>query len=171
LHTLVSSGEGFDDLLAAIRLVDGLSNKPTLGASTKERLIDRFSALIPGAGCKQLLPMRNLTLSGFADTKSMWSAVGSLVSNFGFAPADDGDLMEMVVASVDENLALPLWRAAVTAGLSTAARRGKPAIYQAIWRWAERSQAAFTAVVNALPADAAVEQKLSEEVLRKLERF
>lgn len=168
LHTLLSGGESFDDLLAAIRLADGLSSQPKLGARVKERLIGRFSALISSVGCKQLLPMRNLALSGFAETRTLWSAVELLVSNLGFAPADDSDSMEMVAASVDEDLALPTWRAAVTAGLSTAARRDKSAIYQAIWRWAERSQAAFTAAVGTLPVDVAVEQRLAEEVPRKL---
>ena len=168
LQTLLSTGESFDDLLAAIRLADGLSNQPAFGASIKDKLIGRFTALIPGAGCKQLLLMRNLVLSGFANTRPLWSAVELLVSNLGFAPVDDSDLMEMVAASVDEELALPPWCAAVTAGLSTVASRDKPVIYQAAWRWAEHSHAAFAAVVGALPADATVEQRLAEEVPRKL---
>lgn len=168
LHTLLSGGESFDDLLAAIRLADGLSNQPTLAANTKDKLIGRFTALIPGAGCKQLLPMRNLALSGFANTRSLWLAVELLVSDLGFAPADDSDLMEMVAASVNEDLALPPWRAAVTAGLSSAARRDRPDVSQAIWRWAERSHVAFTAAVSTLPADPAVEQRLAGEVPRKL---
>ncbi|WP_186187849.1 effector-associated domain EAD1-containing protein [Burkholderia gladioli] len=168
LHALLSGGESFDGLLAAIRLVDGLSNQPTIGANIKDKLVDRFTALIPSAGCKQLLPMRNLALSGFANTGSLWSAVELLVSNLGFAPADDSDLMEMVAASVDDDLALPPWRAAVTAGLSTAARRDEPAIFQAIWRWAERSQVVFAAIVGVLPPDEAVEQRLAGEVPRKL---
>jgi hypothetical protein len=107
LHTLLTGGDSFDDLLAAIRLTDGLSNQPTLGAEhTKDELIGQFTALIPGAGCKQLLPMRNLALSSFANTRSLWSAVELLVSDLGFAPADDSDLMEMVAASVDEDVAL-----------------------------------------------------------------
>jgi hypothetical protein len=168
LHSLLSNGDSFDALLAAIRLADGLSNQPTLGASIKEKLIGRFMASIPGVGCKQLLLMRNLALSGFCNTRSLWSAVELLVSNLGFASADDSDLVEMVAAAVDQDLALPVWRAAVTAGLSTAARREKPPIYQAIWRWAERSQAAFAAAVCALPADAAVEQRLEGQVPRRL---
>ncbi|QQU66396.1 hypothetical protein I6I45_17040 [Pseudomonas fluorescens] len=168
LQTLLSTGESFDDLLAAIRLADGLSNQPIFGASIKDELIGRFTALIPDAGCKQLLLMRNLVLSGFASTRPLWSAVEFRVSNLGFAPVDDSDLMEMVAASVDKELALPPWCAAVIAGLSTVARRDKPAIYQAAWRWAEHSHAAFAAVVGALPADATVEQRLAEEVPRKL---
>ncbi len=168
LHTLLSGGDSFDDLLAALRLADGLSNQPMLGESIKNKLIGRFTALIPGAGCKQLLLMRNLALPGFANARSLWSAVELLVSNLGFAPADDSDLMDMVAASVDEELALPPWRAAVTAGLSTAAHRDRPAISQAIWRWAARSHDSFAAALGSLPADAEVEQRLAGEVPRKL---
>jgi hypothetical protein len=168
LYTLLSAGESFEDLLAAIRLADGISNQPTLGASIKNKLISRFTTLIPSAGCKQLLPMRNLALSGFANTRSLWSAVELLVSNLQFGPAEDDDLMAMVMASVDENLALPPWRAAVTAGLSTAARRDQTAMFKAIWRWAERSAAAFAAAIGTLPADAAVEQRLAGEAPRNL---
>lgn len=168
LHTLVSGDDSFDDLLAAIRLADSLSNRPTVGASFKDKLIGRFTALIPSAGCKQLLPMKNLALSAFSNTQSLWSAVELNVSNLGFSPADDSESIEMIAASVDENLALPPWRAAVTAGLVTAARRDEPAIYHAIWRWAERSKAAFAPAVGILPADAAVEQRLAAEVPRKL---
>lgn len=168
LHSLLSSGESFLDLLTAIRLVDGLSNQPAVGVSIKNELIGRFTALIPSAGCKQLLPMRNLSLAGFAGSRSLWSAVELLVSNLGFAPADDSDLIEIVVASGDENLALPPWRAAVTAGLSSAALRDKPEIFQAIWRWAERSQVAFATAIGTLPADAAVEHRLAAEAPRTL---
>lgn len=164
LYTLISGRESFDDLLAAIRLADGLSNQPTFGASVKDNLIGRFTALIPGASCKQLLQMRNLALPGFATTQSLWSAVELLVNKFEFAQVDDIDLIEIVVTSVDEELALPPWCAAVTAGFSTAARRNSPAISQAIWRWAERSPDAFAAAVGILPADAAVEQRLAGEV-------
>ncbi|MCW3701434.1 effector-associated domain EAD1-containing protein [Burkholderia cenocepacia] len=168
LHTLLSNGESFDDLLGAIRLADGLSNQPKLGASIKDKLIDRFALLIPDLDCKQLLPLRNLALSGFANTQQLWSAVELLVSNLGFAPAEDSDLMEMVRASVDENLALPPWRAAVTAGLSTAARRDKSTIFLAIWRWAELGQTAFAAAVSTLPTDPSVEQRLAGEAPRTL---
>lgn len=168
LHALLSGGKSFDELLAAIRLADGLANQPMLGASIKDKLIGGFTAVIPSAGCKQLLLMRNLTLSGFTNTRSLWSAVELLVSNLGFAPVDDSDLVEMVTALVDENLALPPWRAAVAAGLSTVVHRDESAIFQAIWRWAELSPVAFAAAVGTVPTDAAVERRLAAEVPRKL---
>tara|TARA_R110002020_G_scaffold26307_8_gene84977 strand:+ start:679 stop:3183 length:2505 start_codon:yes stop_codon:yes gene_type:complete len=168
LHTFLSGGESFDNLLAAIRLVDGLSNQPTLGASIKKKLINRFNVLIPDASCKQLLTMRNLKLSGFTGIRQLWSAVELLVSSLRFDPADDEAFMEIVTASVDEDLAYAPWRAAVTAGLSTAARRDNPTLFRAVWRWAKDSQAAFAAVIGILPADTIVEQRLAREVPKKL---
>ncbi|WP_323166071.1 effector-associated domain EAD1-containing protein [Pseudomonas bubulae] len=168
LQTLLSGSDSFDGLLAAIRLADGLSIQPSLGASIKNKLIERFTALVPSADCKQLLLMRNLKLSGFFNTEPIWSAVEQLVSNLGFSDADDTNLMEMVATSFVEDIALPSWRAAVTAGLSAAARLDRPAIYQAAWRWVEHSNTSFAAVVGALPADTTTEQRLAKEVPRRI---
>ncbi|OCR25456.1 hypothetical protein AFK24_07990 [Pseudomonas syringae] len=168
LQALLSGGESFDELLAAIRLADGLSNQPTFGACIKDRLISRFTALIPDAGCRQLMLMRNLALPGFTSTRPLWSAVELLVSNLEFAPADDSVLTQMIAASIDEDLALPLWCAAVKNGLSTAALRDKNAIYLAIWRWAAHNQSAFSTAVDNLPATETVEQRLAGQVPRKL---
>lgn len=168
LHTLVSGSGSVDDLLAAVRLVDGLSNQPTLGVSIKDRLLSQLKTLITGASCKQLLLMKNLALSGFANTQPLWSAVELFVSTLRFSSKNDSDIMEIVAASVDEELALPAWRTAVMAGLSTAAYQESPAIYQAIWRWGDRGHAAFAAALAALPADTVVEQRLAGEVPRKI---
>jgi hypothetical protein len=168
LHTLLSAGDSFEDILAAIRLVDGLSTQPTLGADIKERLLSQLETLTACANCKQLLLMRNLALSGFANTQSLWSAVELLVNTLGFSPTDDCDLMEIVEASFDEKLALLPWRVAVRAGLSAAAQRESSAIFKAIWRWAEHSETAFAAVVDTLPAEAVIEQRLAGEIPRTL---
>lgn len=168
LHTL-SRGKSFDDLLAAIRLADGLSNQPVLGTSLKTDLVDRFADLIPGAGCKQLLLMRNLALSGFSDTQSLWSAVECLVGNLEFSSAEDRELMEMIAASIDQDIAVLPWRVAVTNGLSVAARRDNSSIFQAIWRWTGNSQAAFAAAMQVLPDERAVELRLAKQVPKRLD--
>ena len=168
LQTLLSGEKSFDELLAAIRLADGLSNQPTLGACIKDKLIGRFIALIPGAGCNQLMLMRNLALTGFANTRPLWSAVELLVSNLVFAPEDDSDVTQIIAATIDKDLALPHWRDAVKNGLSTAAQRDKSAIYQALWRWAEHDYRAFALAIDNLPADVIVEQRLASQVPRKL---
>lgn len=168
LHALLSGGESFVDFLTAVRLADGLSNQPACGVYIKEKLISRLTGLIPRVSCEQLLLMKNLTLAGFANTGPMWSAVENAVSNIGFLPVEDNSSVEMIAASIDENLAVPPWRSAVKAGLSNAALRDEPVLSKAIWRWAERSQATFAAVVGMLPADIVVEQRLAAEAPKKL---
>lgn len=168
LHGLLSGSESFDDLLASIRLIDGLSNNRQIGADIKGTLIGRLTALIPGISCKQLLVMRNLSLSSFADTRPLWTAVEHLVSYLKFAREDDSDLIEIVSASADEDIALLPWRNALTTGLSIAARRDESAFYTAVWRWAEISQTAFASIVKTIPADAEIEQRLANNVPRKL---
>jgi hypothetical protein len=164
---LVGSG-GFDDLLAAVRLIDGLSNDPTIGGGKKDEVIKRFIAEVPRATCRQLLPVRNLALAGFAHTEPLWTAVEDLVSNMNYAADDDRDLTELILAAADMHVALLPWRAAVKAGVAAAARRETRTLFQAAWRWAERSQAAFAAVIGILPAEPSIEQRFADEAPTKL---
>lgn len=168
LHQILARDGGFDDLLAAVRLVDGASNDPTLGAGKKDQLIKRLIAEVPHATCRQLLQMRNLSLAGFAYSEPLWAAVESFFSNMNYAPAEDGDLTELILMAVDQQHALPAWRAAVTAGLVTSARQDGHALYRAVWRWAERSEAAFTAALEILPTEVSVEKRLADEAPTKL---
>lgn len=168
LHHLLASDGDFDAILAAVRLVDGLSNDSTLASGKKTQLIERLIAEIPSASCRQLLLMRNLALAGFADTEPLWAAVVNLVQNMNFAVGDDSDLTEMVLAAIDPDLAFPPWRAAVKAGLAAAARQEQVALYGAVWRWAERSPTAFFGMVDILPAELSIEQRLADEAPNKL---
>jgi hypothetical protein len=168
LHSLVTGVDGFDDLLKAVRLVDGLSNQPELGRELKDQLIRRISAQLPIASCGQLMPMRNLELPSFASTQPLWSAVGLLVSKLDFAQAEDADLVALVEASADCDLARPAWRAAVTSGLSAAGLQKQSGLWKAIWRWSELSHAAFSNAVLLLPSDAETEQCLVKVAPRKL---
>ena len=168
LHRLVTGVDSFDDLLKAVRLVDSLSNRPELGAELKDKLIQRISAQIPVAVCRQLMPMRNLDLPSFASTKPLWSAVELRVSKLDFAQVEDADLVTLVEASADGNLARPAWRAAITSGLSNAALRKESGLWTSIWRWSELSQTAFSTIVAVLPSDVETEQILVQAAPRKL---
>lgn len=168
LHSLVAGVDSFDDLLKAVRLVDGLSNRPELGAELKDRLIKRIAAQVPVASCRQLMPMRNMDLPSFERTKPLWSAVRDRVRKLDFAQAEDADLVALVEASADSGLARPAWRTAVTDGLSAAGLSTESGLWKAIWRWSELSHVAFSTAVAALPSDAAIEQLLVQVAPRKL---
>lgn len=168
LHSLEAGSDSFDDLLAAVRLADGLSNQRTSGGLLKDSLLQRLAAQLPTAGCKQLLQMRNLSLDGFSNAPTLWSKVVLLVSELKFAPADDADLVNMVEASQNPELALASWRSAVASGLSAAAVHDNPGFLKAIWRWVERSDAASTAAIEKLRSEFSVEQRLVQEIPRRL---
>ncbi len=168
LHSLVAGQDSFDNLLAAVRLADGLSNQQTSGVPLKDNLLQRLAAQLPTAGCKQLLQMRNLSLGGFSSAPTLWSKVVLLVSKLSFAPADDADLVNMVEASQNAELALVPWRAAVAGGLSAAAAHDNPGFWKAIWRWLERSDAAFAAAIEKLRTESSVEQRLVQEIPARL---
>ena len=168
LYTLISGDQGFENLLNAVRLADGLSKTPETGTSIKRNLIRRLTTSIAGADCKQLLLMRNLALSGFPDTALAWSAFESRVSNLDFRPVDDSDLIGLVTMSVSADQALLSWRLAVSSGIEKAAQRGSTGLFKAIWRWAEHHQAAFGTTISILPADHEIEQRLLAEVPHRL---
>lgn len=168
LHGLIANVDSFDDLLKALRLVDGLSNRSNLGRQLKASLITQLAALTPAACCKQLMQMRNLGLPSFENAKALWFAVGLTVSKLDFAQTEDADLVALVEASADSNLALPAWREAVTNGLSSAASTTESGLWKAIWRWAELSHAAFAIVMELLPSEAITEASLVQAAPRKL---
>ncbi|AEL07773.1 hypothetical protein XCR_2907 [Xanthomonas campestris pv. raphani 756C] len=168
LHSLITGTGTFDDLLKAVRLVDGLSKRSELGTQLKDELIQRLASEISAASCKQLMPMRNLDLPSFKNTKPLWSGVELFVGKCDFAQAEDADLIALIEASADSTLARPAWRAAVTDGLSAAGRHKGSGLWNAIWRWAELSHSAFSTTVGVLPSDAATEQSLVHAAPRKI---
>lgn len=168
LYSLIANVDSFDDLLKAVRLVDGLSTTPTFGRELKATLIALVAALVPTASCMQLMPMRNLELLSFENTSALWSAVGLLVSKFDYAQSEDVDLVALVEASANSDLAVPSWREAVRSGLSLAGRATESGLWSAIWRWADLSQVAFAIATDVLPSDALCEVSLVQAAPQKL---
>ncbi|MFN3735267.1 effector-associated domain EAD1-containing protein [Comamonas testosteroni] len=168
LHDLLADKGEFDDLVWAVRLVDGLSTDPKFGAAIKSALLNKLVVLVAGASVEHMLIMRNLLLAGFAKAEHLWSAVEHAVSTFKFESADDAKLSDLAQAAVDVDLAFAPWRCAVTAGLLAAARQDGAPIFKAAWRWAETSQPAFAAVLDVLPAEPAFERRLTDAAPQKL---
>lgn len=160
LHAFLAGKGEFDELVAAVRLVDGLSADPKVGANIKSALVDKLVVLVAGASVKHMLVMRNLLLTGFSKSEQLWSAVEHAASNFSFASSDDAESVDLAQAAVDTDLAFAPWRSAVTAGLLAAARKDGAPIFKAIWRWAESSPPAFSAVLNVWPAGPTIERRL-----------
>lgn len=160
-HHLLSPSSGFDDLLAASRLVGGLSSDPRLGGSVKSETVRRLVDAVPQATYLQLVTMRNLDLSAFEDAGSVWSAVEQRVSTLELAPTDDAMVSEILTTATDQNAARSEWRGAVAAGWATASRE-RMAVLSAVWRMAEHSTRAFEAALSLLPNDSDSEARLAE---------
>lgn len=169
IQTLVEGKGDFDDLLSAVRMVDGLSSDPKVGVATKSALLRRLVGLVPATSASQLLVLRNLLLAGFSQAEQFWSAVELAVAKLKFEPAQDAELGELAQAAGDEELAFGPWRAAATTGLLVASRKYGAPIYKAVWRWAESNSPAFSAVVDALPTERAFEQRLAAAVPKRLQ--
>lgn len=168
LHDLLADKGEFDDLVWAVRLVDGLSADPKVGAATKSVLLDQLVVLAAGASVQQILVMRNLLLAGFAKAEQLWSAVEHAVNAFKFESAEDAEFGDLAQAAVDADLAFAPWRGAVAAGLLTVGRKDGAPIFKAAWRWAETSPPAFSAVLDVLPAEPAFERRLADAAPKKL---
>lgn len=166
-HYLLESGRGFDDLLAASRLVGGLSGDPARGITRKTALVHELAEEISQVTCQQLLTMRNLDLSGFKDSSALWSAVEQRVSRLDFLPPNDDVIHEMLTTVVDVDAARLAWRRAFAAGFVAAASKGG-AVLPSIWRMTEYSMPAFKAALSILPTDSALEKGLAEAVPTKL---
>lgn len=169
LNSLLDGNGEFDDLVSAVRLVDGLSADPKVGAPTKNSLLERLVALVASASVKQMLVMRNLRLVGFANGTRVWSAVEHAVSKLKFDSADDAELVELAQAAVDADLAFAPWRDAATAGLLAAAQKDSAPIFKTAWRWAEISQPAFAAILDVLPNQPVFERRLVDAAPKKLQ--
>ena len=168
LNSLISGNENFDSLLNALRLIDGLSKEPKIGKKLKTSLVSKVSALIPKATPKQLLVMRNLTLSGFFDTESMWATVENRVSNLDFGEVNDDDLGSLFLSSVNPDLAISDWRETIQAALEIAAQKNSSTLYRGIWRCVQLADEAFSAAISILFNNGDIESRLVSEIPDKL---
>jgi|GEM_PF-970311 len=168
LNSLISGNEDFDHLLNALRLIDGLSRDPQTGKELKTTLVSRVSTLIPKATPKQLLVMRNLTLSGFFDTESIWTTVENRVSNLDFGEVNDDDLSNLFLWSAKPDLAIPDWRESIRAALEMAAHKKPSTLFRGICRCVPLANDAFSAAISILPNTDDIESELVSEIPNKL---
>ncbi|WP_417447385.1 hypothetical protein [Kangiella sp.] len=167
LNTLISDDKDVDRLLGALRLIDGLSKNPELGKDLKTSLVSKFSTLIPKVTPKQLLVIRNLTLSGFNNTEGLWNAVENRISSLDFGEVDDDDLSNLFLCSVNPDLAIHDWRESIQAALKTVAHKKPSALFRGIWRCVPLADS-FSAAIHIMPNTDGIESQLVSEIPRKL---
>jgi GTPase-associated protein 1, N-terminal domain type 1/Effector-associated domain 1 len=124
-----------DNTIAAVRLVDRLSPDQTEGAAKKTSLLRQLTNHLKSADPQQILLLRNLTLSGFTETTTVWEAVARWVSTAVEVDRNDEAMTSIVTEAMVEKDAVDEWRYGIRKGLSTVAK--VPSVYfaQAVWRW------------------------------------
>ncbi|MFC4929291.1 GAP1-N1 domain-containing protein [Massilia sp. GCM10023247] len=122
--------------LTAIRLTERLSKNSVVGVLGKRRLLDHFILQLETASPSDILQLRNLELSAFAQDDAVWAAVRLRVSLLPLTASSDSQFVELVGSSLSETNASEKWRHQVLSGLVDSAGQNKKEFATAMWRWA-----------------------------------
>jgi hypothetical protein len=167
-HMLVSGEDRFDDVLAAVRLVESLTPDPLAGTAAKTAIAARLAAHLASATPGQILTMRNLLLSGFPATPDLWREIERWLAAQRFVPADDASMTLMVASAFSGDAAVEPWRKAVGRGMAAAARVDAPDLPSAVWRWISAQPDHVDATFRLLPTERPVELRLASATPKKL---
>lgn len=163
---LLRPGADLAELAAGLRLINLLSPDPAHGRVAKAGFVDATASAVASASAEQVMLLRNLSLGGFADLRSVWIAVTEWM---GTCPIDGNEpaLLTMIIASDRPSEAIPEWRAAIIAGggALTGARLQKFA--KAFWVWFAQEDKALPALLALTPTRKSAEEALIAAVPKK----
>lgn len=165
---LLEGDDNIDDLIAAARLVDGLSPDVSIGVEAKQDLAARLASKIPTASALNILFLRNLLLAGFPSVVALWTAVERWVQEAAFDVGQDQAFLSILAATKSKTETVPAWRTAIVHGLRTAAHNARPALVSAIWRWVEKTNEAIAPLFEILPETEEVDGWLASAAPRTI---
>ena len=166
---LLQSGEApVEQLIAATRLIEKLSPASNAGPDGKEVLLGRLCALVPSAGAKDILLLRNLELSGFSSASQLWGALRRWAAQWDYPREEDGDALSVLDDARSSTAAVAEWRTAVLDGLSLAMRSRRGSVQKAFWRWIAMHPDIVGSLFPHVPTEARVEDRLAAAVPRRL---
>jgi GTPase-associated protein 1, N-terminal domain type 1/Effector-associated domain 1 len=165
---LLAGGDNVDDLIAAARLVDGLSPDISLGVEAKQDLATRLASKIRTAAAQNILFIRNLSLAGFPSVPALWTAVERWVQEAAFDVGQDQAFLSMLAATNSETETVPAWRTAIVHGMRAAAHNARPALITAIWRWIEKSNEAIAPLFKLFPETKEFDRRLANAAPRTI---
>jgi hypothetical protein len=153
------SSSQVSELAACLRLVDKLSPNPDHGADEKSSILDRLKLALPKATAEEILALRNLSLTSFASSARFWNAVQESVAHNSYLADQDSDLLVIVDTALGGGDAIDEWRKSVAAGVITAFDVGD-AVVRGLWRWARSDLSILSRMIDKLPANTAIEERL-----------
>ena len=156
--------------VGAMRLIEKLSPNSDAGGAGKRLLVQRFCDALSGARADEILRLRNLQLSAFAEPERVWNAVATWVAENSYAQDQDTEMLSVLKDATTSDAAVEQWRGAILNGLAAAARSAKPFFPRAFWRWTRMRPEIVAAVFPHVPAKAAVEERLARATPRTLDQ-
>lgn len=170
-HRMASTeGAGMSRVLAAIRLVERLSPNPIQGETEKRLLVERIVGSLPRAKTSDILPLRNLSLTGFATARTLWKALETWSEKYAFPPSEDADVILMLRDALFDVDACTEWRRAVTVGLTRSAHSTSGKFPIGFWRWAKVDHDISAPLLELVQPDGATEMRLAEAAPEQLDR-
>jgi hypothetical protein len=162
--------DNFENVVAALRLLDRLSPDPRNGDRAKIDLLARLVSHISSARPSQMLTLRNLDLTGFPRVESVWKAVKRWAAGQQLVQADDELMVSIVTDATIDTHAVDHWRNAIRSGLTIAARTQKSGLPEAIWRWVSLKPNLLDPIFGILPKEASVELRMVSATPTRIER-
>lgn len=158
----------FDDLLNAMRRIDGLSPDPSKGVEAKEALVARLADRISIATLPDILKLRNVTRQGIPDLGKLWAAVEDWVASNKFTPEGDSAFLALLANTNDPKKAVADWSRSVIAGMERSGGGDGSSIFAAFWRWASLDAASFERAAKCFPITQKTQQRLTKSAPRHL---
>lgn len=170
-YRMASTGDAdISRVLAAIRLVERLSPDSSRGEAEKRVLVNRIVEALPRAKPSDILPLRNLSMTGFTTARNVWKALEAWSEKYTFLFAEDADVLLILRDALLESDACAEWRRAVTHGLSRSAHSTSGAFAIGFWRWATVDHAISAPLLVLAQPDDAVETRLVQAAPPQLDR-
>ncbi|AGA08858.1 hypothetical protein CN151_29520 [Sinorhizobium meliloti] len=170
-YRMASTGDaGISRVLAAIRLVERLSPDSSRGEAEKRVLVNRIVEALPRAKPSDILPLRNLSMTGFTTAQNVWKALEAWSEKYAFPAVEDADVLIVLRDALLDGDACAEWRDAVADGLNRSACSTSGAFATGFWRWATIDPAISAPLLALAQPDGVVETRLVEAAPPKLDR-
>ncbi len=156
--------------LPGIRLISRLSPGPDRGISSKAGLLRQYVMQIESDGDKELLPLRNMDLSGFSSPGLVWDAVSRWIEANQFPALQDQVFVVVVRDMLTQGNASSDWQNAVGAGFAACGRSATDEFYRALWRWVVAAPTLLASLWTKIGIDIAHEDILVRCAPIKLEK-
>ncbi len=165
---VAADDDAFESRLATVRVIARLSPGTNQGMGIKTQTRTALETAVEGMSSDEFLMLRNLDLASFPEFQRLWKAVARWLGAHRFPPKDDSTLREALWDATRIPNAVDAWRSAVWVGVDDAARRDKPPLAAAFWRWVSDDVTLINTLMDRLDTHSSLDAALADATPRKL---